>query len=129
MYALKVISQFAAAHRLRHYQGKCEALHGHNWQVEIEVRSKTLNTAGMVMDFQDLKALLKECLAKLDHAYLNEIPPFDKENPTSERIACYIFKQLKKALPPQVSIGKVTVWESDTACAEYWEEDASTSKD
>lgn len=123
MYGLKIISHFAAAHRLRNYHGKCESLHGHNWKVEVYVVGKELDKEGMLIDFQALKSLVKKCLDRLDHTYLNDLTPFDKENPTSEHIARYIFYLLKKHLPPHVSIGKVTVWESETACAEYWEED------
>jgi 6-pyruvoyltetrahydropterin/6-carboxytetrahydropterin synthase len=121
MYSLKVISYFAAAHRLREYYGKCEVLHGHNWKVEVEVKAKDVGKKGMVIDFKVLKSLLKECLERLDHSYLNEIPPFDKENPTSELISRYIFRELKDKIPPKTSLNKITVWESETACASYWE--------
>jgi len=123
MYSLKVISYFSAAHKLRDYHGKCELLHGHNWKVEVEIKAKDVGKDGMVVDFKVLKSLLKECLERLDHCYLNECPPFDKENPTSELIAHYIFKTLKDKIPPTTSLRKVSVWESETACASYWEND------
>lgn len=123
MYSLKVVSYFSAAHRLRDYHGKCEVLHGHNWKVEVEIKAKEVGKNGMVMDFKVLKSLLRECLERLDHGYLNEIPPFDKENPTSELIARYIFKTLKDKIPPTTSLKKVSVWESETTCASYWEND------
>ncbi|MCD6320105.1 MAG: 6-carboxytetrahydropterin synthase QueD [Candidatus Desulfofervidaceae bacterium] len=123
MYGLRIISHFAAAHRLRDYRGKCETLHGHNWKVEVYVVGNELNKEGILIDFKELKSLVKKCLERLDHTYLNDLTPFDKENPTSEHIARYIFHFLKKHLPPHVSMKKVTVWESETACAEYWERD------
>ena len=126
MYALKVIAHFAAAHRLRDYQGKCETLHGHNWKVEVEIVAKRLNTSGMVMDFKELKNLVNTCLEKLDHTYLNDVPPFDKQNPTSELIAYYLFNEIRSLLPAHVMLKRVTVWESETACAQYWEEDEQT---
>ncbi len=121
MYILKVVSHFAAAHRLLNYKGKCESLHGHNWKVEVEVFAKNTDHEGMVIDFKELKDLIKQCLVRLDHTYLNEIPPFDKINPTSEHIANYLFHQLEKMLPSHVSMESVTVWESDTASATYKE--------
>jgi len=123
MYSLKVLSYFSAAHKLRDYHGKCEVLHGHNWKVEVEIKAKDVGKDGMVVDFKVVKFLLKECLERLDHGYLNEISPFDKENPTSELIARYIFKTLKDKIPPTASLRKVSVWESETACASYWEND------
>ncbi len=123
MYSLKVLSYFSAAHKLRDYHGKCEVLHGHNWKVEVEIKAKDVGKDGMVVDFKVVKFLLKECLERLDHGYLNEISPFDKENPTSELIARYIFKTLKDKIPPTTSLSKVSVWESETACASYWEND------
>jgi len=125
MYGLKIISHFAAAHKLHNYHGKCESLHGHNWRVEVYVVGKEVNEkGGMLIDFQELKSMVKKCLDRLDHTYLNEIAPFDKESPTSEHIARYIFYFLKKHLPAHIYMGKVTVWESETTCAEYWEENA-----
>src|SRR3989304_1721426 len=98
MYELTIISDFAAAHNLRGYEGECENLHGHNWKVEVMVTSKELNKIGLAVDFRVLKKMLEGILEKLDHKYLNEILPFDKENPSSENIARYIFNQFKKEI-------------------------------
>ena len=82
---LTVRSEFCAAHALRHYQGKCEHLHGHNYAVEVVVKGYTLSqNTELLMDFGDLKALLKQALEPLDHAYINDVPPFDAVNPSSE---------------------------------------------
>lgn len=122
MYELTITSDFAAAHNLRQYEGECENLHGHNWKVEVTVESKGLNKIGLAVDFKVLKRILKDLLEKLDHKYLNKIPPFDKENPSSENLARYIFKQFKTALKNKgVKPAKVKVWESDNACAAYYE--------
>jgi 6-pyruvoyltetrahydropterin/6-carboxytetrahydropterin synthase len=118
MFTLKVNKTISAAHNLRGYKGKCEKLHGHNWKVEVEVAGPKLNKLGMLMDFHDIKDELQEVLDKFDHAYLNEVPPFDKINPTSENLAAHIFKVLVKQNP---QLFKVTVWESDNACASYQE--------
>lgn len=122
MYELTITSDFAAAHNLRQYDGECENLHGHNWKVEVVIVSNRLDKIGLAVDFKVLKRILKAILDKLDHKYLNEIPPFDKENPSSENLARYIFKQFKTALKNKgVRPAKVKVWESDNACAAYYE--------
>jgi len=116
MYSLKVQGTFSSAHNLRGYKGKCEDLHGHNWIVEIVVRSTQLDNIGMVLDFKYLKKKLNACLERMDHKYLNKLDYFKKINPTSENIAKYIYKKLK----PQISLLYcVTVWENSTSSASY----------
>ena len=122
MYELTILSDFAAAHNLRGYEGECENLHGHNWKVEVMVTSKELNKIGLAVDFRVLKKMLEGILEKLDHKYLNEILPFDKENPSSENIARYIFNQFKKEIKGKgIKGARVGVWESDNAAATYYE--------
>ena len=122
MYELMVHAQFSSAHSLRGYQGKCEALHGHNWKVEIQITAETLDKLGMVIDFKVLKQNLHHIIQRLDHKHLNDIPPFDSLNPSSENIAFYIFQELKKSLTPErITLAKVTVWESDDSSASYSE--------
>lgn len=118
MYSVKVESKFSSAHNLRGYKGKCESLHGHNWKVEVEVRKRTLDATGMVMDFSVLKEILGRVIAGLDHCYLNELEPFRKVNPTSENIARYIYGRLKKEIP---GLASVVVWENDSCSAKYEE--------
>ncbi len=117
MYKIKIEGDFSSAHNLRGYKGKCEALHGHNWKVEIAVTSSKLDKIGMVIDFKFLKEKLYNLLDKLDHNYLNNIDYFKKINPTSENIAKYIYDNLKSKVP---NLYSVTVWESDKACATYY---------
>ena len=116
MYEVKVLSEFSAAHHLREYRGKCEELHGHNWKVEAVVSSATLDKAGMLIDFKELKKSLNEILADLDHKDLNNIDYFKKQNPTSEIIAKYIFDNLSKNI---AGLKRVSVWETDRSCATY----------
>lgn len=118
MYSLKVESNFSSAHNLRAYKGKCESLHGHNWKIEAAAESEGLDKIGMVMDFKLIKNELNKILEKLDHKYLNKIKPFDKTNPTSENIACFIYKTLK---PKLKGLKSITVWENPTSCATYYE--------
>ncbi len=122
MYELKIISQFAAAHQLREFEGECENLHGHNWKVEVTVSGNKLKKNGLLIDFRVIKAATKKVLDGLDHKFLNELEPFKDSNPSSENIACHIFKSLSRELNEDtVKVTKVTAWESDSACASYTE--------
>ena len=121
MFEITVLSHFSAAHRLRHLHGKCEALHGHNWRIEVSVAAKELTKEGVVIDFGLLKNRVETILKTLDHTYLNDLPYFLKREPSSENIARYIFDRLKKELRPySVTLEKVSAWESETAYATYW---------
>ena len=120
MYHLKIQSHFAAAHNLLNYQGECENLHGHNWKVEVTVSARELDAAGLGIDFKTLKLHTNEILDRLDHKYLNDLPSFAGLSPSSEHISRYIFDTLEKSLnTPGVQVEKVTVWESENACATY----------
>lgn len=121
MFELKVVTRFAAAHQLKMVAKKCENLHGHNWKIEVCVQGNTLNNAGVLMDFGEIKAGVKEIIAEIDHRFLNELPMFDDGNPpSSENIAQYIAEELRKKIAvPGVSVSRVTAWESEDACAMY----------
>lgn len=120
MYEITVLSHFSGAHRLRYLHGKCEELHGHNWKIEVSLTSDRLNKEGVVIDFQILKQKLEKVLKPLDHTYLNDLPYFSGEEPSSENIAKYIFDKLKKDLKGhRANLKKVTAWESENACAAY----------
>ncbi len=120
MYELKVVTQFAAAHQLRMFQGKCEKLHGHNWRIEVCLAGDTLNDAGLLMDFREVKEATDGILEELDHSFLNELPQFRDRSPSSENIAAYVFEKLTNKLNNnRVRVLKVTAWESDSAAASY----------
>lgn len=123
MYKLMIETDFASAHQLRGYKGKCEVLHGHNWKVQVFVTAEKLNEIDIAIDFSELKRITKEIISQLDHKFLNEIYPFTEINPSSENIAFWIYKSLKDRLSdyPNISVSAVTVWESDTASATYYE--------
>jgi len=122
MYDLMVETDFSAAHQLRGYKGKCEALHGHNWRVQIVVSSDKLNEIGIVIDFHELKEISREVILPLDHSFLNDVFPFTEINPSSENIARWIYDSLKKKLQiKNCMISSVTVWENDSSSATYYE--------
>jgi 6-pyruvoyltetrahydropterin/6-carboxytetrahydropterin synthase len=122
MFELSVEVSFSAAHQLRGYKGKCENMHGHNWKVQISVMAETLNEIDLAIDFHDLKRMANEVTAPLDHAFLNDIFPFTEKNPSSENMAKWIFDSLKKKITDErVRVSAVSVWESDTASATYYE--------
>ena len=125
LYTLTVRTSFAAAHRLRDYDGNCERLHGHNWQVEVAVESATLDERGIALDFRILKTSLHDLLSRFDHRYLNEIPPFDAMNPSSENLARHLYEEMGKSVPAPARVSRVTVWESDDARADYSRRDGS----
>jgi 6-pyruvoyltetrahydropterin/6-carboxytetrahydropterin synthase len=119
-YRLSVQDGFAAAHRLTESGGKCESLHGHNFRVNLEVEGDKLDNSGMLVDFGQLKAVLKAVLAELDHSDLNEHPAFKISSPSSENIARYIWEKVNEAIGKRgISVAAVTVSESDTASAKY----------
>ena len=122
MYELKVISQFAAAHQLRGFEGRCEKLHGHNWKIEAYVTAEELGKDGLVIDFRLIREAVDKVLDELDHKFLNELKPFETLNPSSEIIARHIFETLSRELNSEcVKVSKVTAWESDSASASYME--------
>ncbi len=120
MYELTVEDSFDAAHCLRGYFGKCEQLHGHTYKVQASLRKTELNETGISIDFRDVKTALKEIIDFLDHKHLNEVPDFTDTNPSAENIAKFIYNSLKKTFGQ--SVYRVTVWETPTSSASYFEE-------
>lgn len=123
MYEIKIVTSFSAAHRLENFYGKCEALHGHNWKVEVFLKGDKLNDTGLLQDFGVVKAHTRELLEEIDHKYLNELPAFSQQNPSSENLARFLFQRLGAVLNQNgVQVSRVNVWESDTSCASYFQE-------
>ncbi|OPY79489.1 MAG: 6-carboxy-5,6,7,8-tetrahydropterin synthase [Syntrophorhabdus sp. PtaU1.Bin153] len=122
MFTLCVKDFFSAAHSLTGYHGKCEDIHGHNFQVEVFIKGQQPEDGGMVIDFTVLKRRLREVLDPLDHKFINEIPFFRERASSSEYIAVYVFRELRKLMKETaVFLVEVRVWESDTAWVAYSE--------
>lgn len=122
MFEVSIAMDFSAAHNLKGYQGKCEALHGHNWKVEVSLGSEQLDKIGMVEDFKVVKEKLRGILDLFDHKYLNVLPYFKKRNPTSENIAKLIYQKLKEKIGKKnLKVLFVKVGETENSCAVYHE--------
>ena len=120
MYEIAVENHFDAAHFLRGYQGKCEALHGHRFKVAARIKASQLDEIGIAYDFTELKQHLTDIMSRFDHVCLNEVPPFDKINPSSENIAVTVYRELKAKLAGSpVSISSIEVWESPQSWVTY----------
>ena len=123
MFELMIETGFSAAHQLRGYKGGCEKLHGHNWKVHVHVVAERLNEIDIAIDFHEIKRLADEVVAPLDHIFLNEIFPFTEKNPSSENIAKWVYDSLKKKInDDNARLSVVTVWESETSSATYFED-------
>ena len=120
LYTLKIVTDFAAAHTLKDYPGACSRMHGHNWKVEVEVQATHLDEIGMGIDFKLIKQATRKVTDELDHYYLNDIPPFDRVNPTAENIASYIYQAVSELINnDRVKVSAVTLWETERACVRY----------
>lgn len=122
MFEVTIKTQFSSAHRLRYYDGKYENLHGHNWSATVTVQTQELDAIGLGVDFVKLRATVDEILAQLDYHNINEVPPFDKINPSAENIACWLFKVLAKDIGTEtVKVRRVEINEFPDSGAAYFE--------
>lgn len=125
MYEVRVEADFAAAHFLKDYHGKCENLHGHNYKVYAHVHGDRLDEGGMLLDFTELKASLRKVCELLDHKNLNDFDCF-KQNPSAERIAAFIAENILEDIPALIKkdtgnahLYAIDVFETDTSRARY----------
>ena len=129
MFEITVEESFAAGHALRGYKGKCENVHGHNYKVRVTLEGKVLDSIGLLYDFHDLRKIVRDLIQALDHKFMNEVPPFDVENPSAENMAKYFYHGLKKHLaaagarPDGIGarVQQVTVFETEATTATYSE--------
>jgi len=123
IFEINVKAQFAAAHSLRGYEGDCAGIHGHNWNVEVFIRCRKLDQIGIGIDFRNVKRTVGDVLEGLDHRNLNDFPPFNETNPTSENIAQFLYNKIGEKLnSDSAKVSKVTVSETPNTGASYWEE-------
>lgn len=131
MFEVRVESDFAAAHFLQDYHGKCENLHGHNYKVYVHAKGNELDAGGMLLDFGVLKKSLRNVCKILDHTNLNDLQENGKsvfnQNPSAERIAKFIFDKVKEDLSNSgwnkhsEFVYAVDVFETPTSRARYYQ--------
>jgi 6-pyruvoyltetrahydropterin/6-carboxytetrahydropterin synthase len=123
IFRLTVTDEFSSSHCLRNYDGPCEALHGHNFVVEVVFEGERLTQdTELLMDFKELKAVLADVLDKLDHTHLNNLPYFTRRNPTAENLARYIYWELGRGMEGKPAhVREVSVYEKSTSKATYTE--------
>jgi 6-pyruvoyltetrahydropterin/6-carboxytetrahydropterin synthase len=122
MFEVSVEETFSSGHALRGYKGKCENVHGHNYRVKVTLAGPQLDSIGLLADFTALKRVLRGIIAVLDHQFLNDLEPFASVNPSAENLAKYFYDEMQRqltALPAGAGITEVTLWETDTASAQY----------
>ena len=121
MLSITKIYNFEACHHLPHYVGACHNLHGHSYKLEVTVtgvpeEARNSSHCGMIMDFKDLKSIIKEVAGKYDHSNLNDFFP----NPTAEIMVEKIAGDIERELIPyEVSLVSCRLWETATSYAEY----------
>ena len=122
MYEVIVKVNFSSAHQLRGYNGKFENLHGHNWTATVTVQAQELDAMEVGIDFVILKNKTEELLAQIDYKNINEVPPFDKLNPSAENIARWLFQNIAQEInTDKVKVHRVQVNEFGHSGAAYIE--------
>ena len=125
MYEVTVEDTFAAGHYLRNYKGKCENPHGHNYKIRVTLAGSELDKAGLLLDFKDLKEVMKHVIDRLDHQMINDLEPFTVINPSAENLSKYFYDEtnarLRNVTHGRVRVKDVTVFETETTTATYSE--------
>jgi len=125
MFEVTVDAGFSSGHYLREYRGKCENPHGHNYKVRVTLRGKDLDHSGLLLDFKELKNVLRPVVEYLDHKMINDLEPFITVNPSAENLAKYFYdetnKQLSDMTGGRVRVKDCTIFETDTSAATYYE--------
>jgi len=123
-YVVSTEIQFSASHALLGYRGDCSRMHGHNWVARVSYQFASVDERGLTIDYRELRSLLERViLPRFDHRHLNDVPPFDAVNPTSENIAAAIFGFCREEiLIPGGVLKEVELWESPTDMVRYRED-------
>ena len=125
MYEVTVEAGFSSGHYLRNYRGKCENPHGHNYKVRVTLAGQELDRAGLLLDFKDLREVMKHVIDRLDHQMINDLEPFTSLNPSAENLAKYFYDETNSKLSREtngrVRVKDVTIWETDETTATYFE--------
>jgi 6-pyruvoyltetrahydropterin/6-carboxytetrahydropterin synthase len=122
MFQVSVEETFSSGHALRGYRGKCENVHGHNYRVRVTLEGPQLDSIGLLVDFTQLKQVMREIIGGLDHQFINDLEAFRTVNPSAENLAKYIHDEVARkltGLPDGARITDTVVWETDTSRAQY----------
>jgi 6-pyruvoyltetrahydropterin/6-carboxytetrahydropterin synthase len=122
MFEVSVEETFSAGHALRGYKGKCENVHGHNYRVQVTMEGPQLDSIGLLIDFTELKRVIRNVIHRLDHQFINDLEPFTTVNPTAENMAKYFYDEVTgqlTELPGGARVTDIVIWETDTARARY----------
>ncbi|HUJ95641.1 MAG TPA: 6-carboxytetrahydropterin synthase QueD [Terriglobales bacterium] len=125
MFEVTVEDSFAAGHYLRNYKGKCENPHGHNYKIQVTLAGNDLDKAGLLIDFKDLRQVMRHVIERLDHRMINDLEPFTALNPSAENLAKYFYDEtngrVRSTTGGRVWVTRVKVFETDTTTATYSE--------
>ena len=121
MFTISVERRFWASHQLSLPDGSKEQLHGHNWSVTAELSSEELDSMGVVMDFEQLKAMLDDITAGLGDGEFEKNDYFRRNGSSAESVAKYIYERLITKLPQDVKLESVNVAEEVGCSARFVE--------
>jgi 6-pyruvoyltetrahydropterin/6-carboxytetrahydropterin synthase len=113
-FSVRVEARFEAAHFLREYRGISEPLHGHSYKVEADLAASSggVDSDAIAVDFISAKQKLETLAKKLDYGCINDVPPFDRINPSAENIAQWFHRQMSEAVAGENAVVRaITVWE------------------
>jgi 6-pyruvoyltetrahydropterin/6-carboxytetrahydropterin synthase len=113
-FTIRVEARFEAAHYLREYRGISEPLHGHSYKVEADLAAKSggIDSDAIAVDFVSAKRKLESLAKRLDYGCINDIPPFDRINPSAENVAQWFYGELSEAVAGEgAEVRGITIWE------------------
>lgn len=120
MYELIVTRCYRIGHGLRNFKGADEPIHFHDWRIEVRIAAEKLDASGCAIDFHEIDALLDKILQPFVGKAFNDIPPFDRESPSAEKVAEYLYRSLAdKINAPGRRLTSVTAGEDPEHCAAY----------
>ena len=119
MFTISVETHFRASHQLARAGGSKERPHRHQWSVTAHVSSETLDNRGVIMDFQQLKAMVDDVVAELDNTALGKIEYFRGNTPSAENVAKYIYEKLEPRLPNGLRLCSIKVVEEPGCSARF----------
>ena len=118
MYLVRIERSFSAAHSLL-LGGEREPVHGHDWDVEVTLAGRALDPDGLLLDFHAAERSLERILQPFRNRNLNDVPPFDRVNPSAELVARHVAACMAEGLPAGVGVHAVSVGEAPGCTATY----------